>query len=323
MKNVKTYIWWGIYILIGIIIIALTIVTATYGLDPTDRDIYQMAMNLDSGTDGFGFSDFSVKDYKIRISNGQTDYVMWNGEYNKEPVVFDTLVATAQKVNDEYQVILPAYKDFSEFVQSMGTLTTASEGGESFSSGSYSRKSHAATLYHEAFHAWQFSKFEAGITKYMKQMDTSDSSPESIIVSKIDSNKKHMKSLKNELKYLYAACKAANQEDVLSWLRRALDEEALRRSGMDEKAVVAELYLEMVEGPAHYVESMAYRKLTDADTWKTEYLTEKELSGGSGKYYTIGMLKCLLLDRLEPGWQNSYALPYDISKHLEESIQKE
>lgn len=323
MKDIRSYIGWGIYLLIGVILAALVIVTGTYGLAQTDRDIYQMAMDLDRSADGFGFHGFSVRDYKIRISNGKTDYVMWNGECEKKPAAFDTLVATAQKLDGEYQVILPAYQDFSEFVLSMGSLVSLSEGGESFSSENYSHEAHAATLFHEAFHAWQFMSFENSITEYMELSLQDGLSPENIIVDKVDANERYVQSLKNELKYLYVACKAANREDAVSWLRRALDEEALRRGCLDEDALAAELYLEMVEGTAQYVESMAYRALRDTGAWETEYLTEKELSGGSGKYYTLGMLKCLLLDTLAPEWKNGFSLPCDLSEYLAECLQAE
>ena len=79
----------------------------------------------------------------------------------------------------------------------------------------------------------------------------------------------------------------------------------------------------MVEGTAQYVESMAYRALRDTGAWETEYLTEKELSGGSGKYYTLGMLKCLLLDTLAPEWKNGFSLPCDLSEYLAECMQTE
>ena len=320
MKDIRSYIGWGIYLLIGVILAALVIVTGTYGLAQTDRDIYQMAMDLDHSADGFGFAGFSPENYKIRISNGKTDYVMWNGECEKKPAAIDTLVATAQDLDGEYQVILPAYQDFSEFVRSVGTLASLSEGGESFSSENYSHESHAATLFHEAFHAWQFSNYENSITEYMAQSFQDGLLPENIIVDKVDADERNVQSLENELKYLYSACKAADREDAAYWLRLALDEESLRRGSLDEDALAAELYLETVEGTAKYVESMAYRELRGTGAWETEYLTETGFSGGSGKYYTIGMLKCLLLDKLSPEWKSGFSLPCDLGEYLAECL---
>ncbi|MBQ8935608.1 MAG: hypothetical protein IJ049_04325 [Oscillospiraceae bacterium] len=321
MNSVKANIWRGIYLLLGITLIGLVIVTGAYGLDQADRDIYEMAMELDDAADGFGFRGFSVKEHTVRISNGRVDYVMWDGAWEKEPAAFDTLVATAQEIDGAYQVILPSYRAFSDFLQSMETFATLSEGGGSFSSETYSPEAHAATLWHEAFHAWQFSRFEDDMTGFMEGTALGDTSPESVIASKVDPDKGYMQSLENEVNYLYRAYSAENREDVLSWLRLALDEETQRRDRLDEEAVAAERYLEMVEGTARYVESLAYRELTDTDAWRAAYLTEGELSGGADKYYTIGMLKCLLLDTLAPGWQDGFALPADLSEALEDAMQ--
>lgn len=320
MKRARTFMWRGLFILIGVTLVAATIATGTYGLDQADRDTYQLAADLDRSADGFGFTGFSAMDYRVRISNGRTDYVMWNGECDKEPAAFDTLVATTQKIGGEYQVILPAYKDFATFVQSMASLTSLSEGGKRFYSERYSHESHVATLFHEAFHAWQFSNFESAMAEHAAQTGLDEASPGSIVADKIDSNNHALQSLERELAYLYAACKAPRREAAVSLLRQALDEEAVRRNSLDEDAVAAEMHLEMVEGTAHYVESMAYRSLTDETTWEADYLTEQELSGGSGKYYTIGMLKCQLLDTLDPGWQSGFSLPCDLSTYLEEAV---
>lgn len=323
MKSVMTYIWRGIYILIGIVLIVLGIFTGTYGLDQTDRDIYEMAMELDGSVGGFGFPGFSVKDYKIRISNGRTDYVMWNDECDKEPAAFDTLVATAQKINGEYQVILPSYRGVSDLIQSVETFATLSEGGGNLPADSYSPIAHVAALWHEAFHAWQFTRFDDDMISFMEQSATSDTSPESIVASKIDPSKEYMQSLENEVECLYSAYRAENREDVLVWLRQALAEETQRRDSLEDEAVAAELYLETVEGTARYVELLAYLELTDLGAWETAYLTERDLSGGADKYYTTGMLKCLILDTLTPGWQDSFALPIDLSESLKDAIRME
>lgn len=312
----KKNIGMGIYLFIGLVLLFFTIRTASIGLDPADRKIYERAMALDARTGGFGFPNFSVHNYTVRISNGRTDEVVRNGHRHREKAAVDTLVATALKIGDEYEVILPTYRDFSTFFDFLNGLATAAEGGENFSADRYSEEFHIAMLFHESFHAWQFSTMTAEAQEKMESLMAIGEDVEKIVREEIDSDPRHRKSIQNELKYLYMADRAKNRAELVTALERALDEESARRETLSDAAVSAERFYETVEGTARYVESKTYLELTDKESYRRAYLNEDAYSGGAEKYYRIGMMKALLLDRLTPGWQKDFALPDDLSERL-------
>ena len=316
----KKNIGMGIYLFIGLVLLFFTIRTSSFGLDPVDRKIYERAIALDARMDGFGFTNFSVQNYTVRISNGRTDKVVRDGEWHREKAAIDTLVATALKIGDEYEVILPTYRDFSTFFDLLNGLAAAAKGGEHFSVDGYSEEFHIATLFHESFHARQFSTMTAEGQKKMEHLMAAGENAEQFVTEEIDSNPKHRQSLQNELKYLYTADRAKNRAELVTALEKALDEESTRRERLSDAAVSAERFYETVEGTARYVESKAYLALTDEERYHRAYLNGDSYSGGSEKYYRIGMMKALLLDRLAPGWQKEFSLPDDLSERLRAAI---
>lgn len=312
----------GIYLLIGLVLLFFTIRTASIGLDPVDCKLYERAIALDARAGGFGFPNFSVQNYSVRVSNGRTDEVFRDGHRHRERAAFDTLVATAQKIGDEYEVILPTYHDFSTFFDFLNGLATAAEGGENFSADRYSEEFHIAMLFHESFHAWQFSTMTAEVQEKMESLMVIGEDAEKIVREEIDSDPKHRKSIQNELKYLYKADQAKDRAELTEALENALEEESARRESLSDGAVSAERFYETVEGTARYVESKAYRALTDEASYRCAYLNGGAYFGGSEKYYRIGMMKALLLDRVAPGWQKDFALPDDLSEQLRAAMEK-
>ena len=306
----------ALYLLLGLVLLFFTIRTASIGLDPADRKIYERAMALDARTGGFGFPNFSVHNYTVRISNGRMDEVVRNDEWHREKAAVDTLVATALKIGDEYEVILPTYRDFSTFFDFLNGLATTAASGEQFTVDSYSEEFHIATLFHESFHAWQFSTMTAEGQEKMAHLMATGEDAEEIVTQEIDSVPKHRQSLQNELKYLYTADRAKDRGELVAALAKALDEESARRERLSEAAVSAERFYETVEGTARYVESKTYLALTDVESYRRAYLNEDAYSKGTEKYYRIGMMKALLLDRLALGWQKDFALPDDLSERL-------
>ena len=305
-----------LFLLLGLVLLFFTIRTASIGLDPADRKIYERAMALDAQAGGFGFPNFSVQNYTVRVSNGRTDEVVRDGRWHREKAAVDTLVATALPIGDEYEVILPTYRDFSTFFDFLNGFATAAGGGEHFSVDGYSEEFHIATLFHESFHAWQFSTMTAEAQEKMEHLMATVEDAEEIVREEIDSAPEHRQSLQNELKYLYEADRAKDRAELVTALAKALDEESARRERLSDAAVSAERFYETVEGTARYVECMTYRELTDEERYRRAYLNEDAYSGGAEKYYRIGMMKALLLDRLAPGWQKDFALPDDLSERL-------
>lgn len=112
------------------------------------------------------------------------------------------------------------------------------------------------------------------------------------------------------------ADRGKTRAELVTALAKALDEESARRERLSDAAVSAERFYETVEGTARYVESKTYLELTDEENYRRAYLKGDAYCGGAEKYYRIGMMKALLLDRLAPGWQKDFSLPDDLSERL-------
>lgn len=87
-----------------------------------------------------------------------------------------------------------------------------------------------------------------------------------------------------------------------------------------EKAVRdAEIRCELTEGTAYYVEASVYRMAAGEKAYKERYLENLDTyEGGRGKYYRTGFAKCLILDRLNPNWKETFDFTRGLDEVLEE-----
>ena len=143
----------------GVLLAAATVLTGNYGLSKKDMEIYDRAVGIEDAMAENGFCDLSPSDYKIRFFNGSCDYVVTEGEVAKEDAAFGTFVGTAYEIDGEYQVLLPTYENFSELFTMLNSVQSVSDGEMHFGEANYSEDAHAATLWHEAFHAWQLKNW--------------------------------------------------------------------------------------------------------------------------------------------------------------------
>lgn len=321
------------YAVIGILFAVGSIATGTYGLSEADREIYDTAVSLDSDMQDMGFEKFSIRDYKVRFYDGKHDYVVVPGDgpeapakIVKEQAVLDVFVGTAIDVDGEYQVLLPSYEYFSNLFNVLGTAETVSqgmtEGTMAFTEDSYSRNSQAATIWHEAFHAWQNKNWQKEIDAVTERMNLSaEESREDIIVKEVDSDKEMVTAFEQEMKLLMEAYKETAPERKKEKIRQVLELAGQREKHLSDSANAMEYFLENMEGSAMYVESMAYRGLEGEAAWKEYYLGDFSYENGSGKYYHLGMLKCLLLDEMLPGWQSQFSASYGLNQLLHECVE--
>lgn len=319
------------YAAMGILFAACSIVTGEYGLSKTDREIYDTAVSLDSGD--MGFATFSLRDYKVRFYNGKYDYVVVPGDEPeappkivKEEAVLDVFAGTTIDVDGEYQVLLPTYEQFSRLFEVLGTAETVSqgmsEGTMAFTEDSYSRNSQAATIWHEAFHAWQYTNWQEGIDALTERMRLSaEESREDIIVREVDSDQEMVTTFEQEMKLFMEAYEETVPERKKEKIKQVLELAGQREKHLSDSVNAMEYFLENLEGSAMYVEGMAYRKLEGEAAFKEYYLDDFSYENGSGKYYHLGMLKCLLLDEMLPGWQSRFAADYGLDELLCECVE--
>lgn len=324
-------IWKLLYMGMGVVLAAGSIVTGEYGLSQVNREIYETAVSLDSDMQAMGFEDFSIRDYKIRFYSGNCDYVVKNGGVNdrmtitKEKAVLDVFAGTALEVNGEYQVLLPTYEQFKGLFDVLDTAGTISEGMSegtlAFTENSYSENSHVATIWHEAFHAWQWQEnnWKPDIDALMERIgDGIVNDREEFIVNEVDSKKEMVTVFEQEMKLLKEAYGESDKTRKKELLAQALEIADERENCLTDAANAMEFYLENLEGSAMYIEGMAYRKLEGNAAWEENYMGEFSYENGSGKYYYMGMLKCLLLDEMMPGWQSRFSGTHGLNELLAE-----
>lgn len=321
------------YIAMGAVLAIGSIATGTYGLSKANQELYRTAVSLDNTVQNMGFQDFSLKDYKVRFFDGKQDYVVQEKKdgvpvITRENAILDVFAGTTIEVNGENQVLVPTYEQFASLFDVLGVAETVSggmsqnaEGTMAFSEDSYNENSHVATIWHEAFHAWQYTKWSKEVDALMERASVSEGEGrEGVILEEVDTDKKMVAAFEEEMSLLYTAYDTENMEEKKELVSKALSIEKDREQEFSDSANAMEYFLDDFEGSAMYVESQVYRELEGDAAWEKYYLKESQYENGSGKYYERGMLKCLLLDQMMEGWQSKFSGTCGLSELLAENI---
>lgn len=308
-------IWKIMYVATGILLAAGSVATAGHGLSSVNKDIYQSALALDGEMQKLGFDGFTLRDRKVRFYDGDCDYVVETDADNrmvvtKETAQLDVFAGTTLEVDGQWQVLLPTYEQFSGMFGALGTLGSyqqgMQEGAFDFTKSGYDDYMHAATIWHEAFHAWQAENWHEGMTTLAAQTQGEDENPTDII-READASEELRTLFAEEMAQLMNAYNAQNSAEKKEWAAKALETANLRSEKLSDEAAAMEYYLENYEGSARYVECMAYREMAGSDAWRKIYLKDFQYANGSEKYYHMGMLKCVLLDQLANNWQQMFS----------------
>ncbi|MDD6307049.1 MAG: hypothetical protein PUA75_08970 [Clostridiales bacterium] len=311
------------YGIVGVLLAASVALTGTYGLSKVDREVYDTAMELEEQMQKKGFLAFTPSKMKVRFFNGKEDYVVRGNVVTKEEAAFDTFVGTTSKIDGDYQVILPAYENFSDMFALLDTAQNAAEGEANFAEDTYSINAHVATLWHEAFHAWQMTNWEKEVNEKCKEAGLgSEETIDEIVLSEVDSDKELVVLFSEEMELLMNAYETENQEEKKHLVTEALAISDKREAQAGRKVTYAENYLEMTEGSARYVEAEVYRLLEGEMAWQKAYLGAFIYRNGTEKYYTMGMYKCLLLDELMPEWKEYYCVTDSLDDYLRNAVKE-
>lgn len=322
--------WKVIYAAMGISLAVGSIVTASCGLSEVNRNIYQNALDLDETMQELGFDGFSLKATKVRFYDGSNDYVVQvdavgHITIKKEKPQLDVYAGTTVEADGQWQALLPTYEQFSRLFDALEALGSyeqgVQEGSFAFSKSDYGESSHAATIWHEAFHAWQSENWPEDVEALMEKAEVgNEDSREDIIVKDVDSDRELVTLFNEEMQLLMKAYRAEDPEEKRALIADVLEIAEKRKEKLSQAAEAMEYFLENYEGSARYVESMAYRELEGESAWETIYLMEFRYENGSGKYYDMGMMKCLLLDQLSDGWQKEFSPENGLDELLSTAI---
>lgn len=330
-------IWKIVYVATGVLLAAGSAVTAEHGLSNVNRDIYQSALALDGEMQKLGFDGFTLRDRKVRFYDGNCDYVVETDADNqmivtKEKAQLDVFAGTTLEVDGQWQVLLPTYEQFSGLFDALGTMGSYQQGMQEgqfdFAESGYNECMQAATIWHEAFHAWQSENWHEGMDILSNdiltgQMQEEDENPIDIIVREADASRELTAMFTEEMAQLMEAYNTQNLAEKKEWVAKALETAKTRSEKLSDEARAMEYYLENYEGSARYVECMAYREMAGDDAWREVYLKDFQYANGSEKYYHMGMLKCVLLDQLADGWQQEFSDKVGLDELLHRSNQVE
>lgn len=302
-----------IYILLGIILILATIFTASKGLSKNNIEIYKEALSMQSYIDKLGFKGFNLSNFRVRFYNGKSDYVIYADKIEKENAVLDIFAATSIEVNGEYQVLLPTFERFSEMFSMFNTANLLIAESENYQ---YSKADHINTLWHEAFHTYQFTYFEDSIRKLFPY-----ESIEETIVEHIDTNEIAVELLSESVEKLLMAYYAQDDEATLTLIKEYFEITDKRKEIVGSELANVEEFYKTIEGSASYIEANSYMTQNNRKMFEERYILDFNYTNGASKYYNIGMLECFILDKLDKGWKDNYDFSKTIDDVLREKLE--
>ena len=309
------------YALVGVILLIMVLVTGTNGLPKVDQEIYSDALKLEERVNGFGFEDFAISNYKVRFFDGTIDYVVKGDSIEKEEAAFQTFVGTTVEIDGEYQVLLPTYDRFEQMFSALSTVGSMAEGSSSFEETDYSTNAHMATLWHEAFHTWQFARQASQLLEMAEEAGIGEETKYAeVLKNEVDSNNALVLSFEKEMQLLTQAYEENDIMKKCEILQQIFTLQEERKELLSKQAVFIEQYYEMVEGSAKYVEGCAFKELEGQEAWESTYMGPFEYENGSGKYYTSGMMKCLILDQIAPDWKATFDVTISLDVLLQQAM---
>lgn len=332
MKNNKTWKTIGTKVIAGIIGVALLsgwFLTGNSGLSVKEKAVYEDARNLQAKVDEIGFSDLRLTDYPVAMYDGKNDYVFYQDRVEKRNPVLETFAGTAYPVDGHFEVIIPTLERFDSLLSLAGGMETLASGT------GYAQEEQIATIWHETVHAWQLSNFDImGEKITAKEMaeeiedmkDESMESEEQLIVRTVDQNDEVKKGIEQELNMLKGIVTGSgmsdgNIDEVKNAVLEYRELEKQRREKMPKEAAAAEQRCELTEGTAYYMEANVLKMQSGEKKYKERYIqTLAEFEGGRGKYYQIGMAKCLILDALSPDWKETLDFTKSLDELLDEAV---
>ena len=319
-----------IYAGIGVILAGATLVTGTYGLSERNKVLYETALGLEDQMMDSSFEGFRLSDYNIAFYDGNNDYVVTGNqnqyEITKRQPVLSTFVGTAWQVEDHYEVLVPTVEKMSQLfgmLNSAEQLSMMSASGElNFTQEEYGDEEHIATMWHEGFHAYQFTYYWDHIVEVLQGHTFSETDlNQGLVVAGVDQQPEVVALYEEGMQLLYQAVMSKDETEMKVYLESYLEVEALKAEVLSEELKILEAYYERVEGSAQYIEAMAYSKLYSVEAMADKYIENiPNFTGGSSKYYTIGLAKCLILDQLDANWKVGYDFSKDFNTLIMEQL---
>ena len=309
-----------LYGVLGIVLAVMVVITKPQKLNKTDMQIYKGAVELNDQVQQLGLPNFDLTQMKVRCYDGSKDYVLSveNGKVSceKENSKLNLFAATICEEEGEYQILIPTLEQFQELFQA-GKLLDNNE-NESFAMGGedYGKNEQIATIWHEATHVWEFSHFGEKIQERYGLCDDAQT-----IIETLDRNTELKHIYHEELDLLSNAAKCENIDEIKKYMIQYRKLEELKSNLLEEDSCRIEQYYIVVEGFANYVEGEVYKIILGDDAYEKRYSKLNDgAMVGTHKYYELGRLQCLILDKVLQNWKEDYDFSKSMSELLSEIL---
>ena len=269
----------------------------------TEKELYRQALSLQPHADSLGFEGFRLADHPIAVFTGGQDYVLQGDRVISREPVLDGFYGTVYEVNGRYEAFVPAWDELQKMISGTGAELTGS--------------TYVAMLWHEGFHAWQLTHYNS-INEIYKGLMSGEITFD---LEGLDENASYRQLFLSEQRSLAKAIEAETLPEVLNllyeWAELAEQYDGL----MTETHRLAVDFFEMLEGSAYTVESQIYARLEGEQASKERYLhVNADYNSGNFKYYKSGMMKLLLIERLNPNWQDGFSAEATLNTMLMELL---
>ena len=288
-----------VYLIAGAALIVSGFATTERGLKENNKlQLEKVAKDYEELSD-MGFEGFCPTDYRIAFSDGEKEIVTSynNGDYEtyEREAVYGGLVGSIYQNGDEFEVIVPEYDTWASISAVSGQQL------------SY-------VIWHESFHAYQNTYFNV-------LENTEGLLTETQLSEQVDTDPELKNSFTRKLETLKKVTNAENTGDIRKIAIEYIDIVRERDHLLSESQKKSEVFYEMIEGSAYYVESGVALHESGRKAYEKEYLENvANYVDGGAKYYHLGMLECMLLDKLDPDWKASYSFDRALEDVIAEYI---
>lgn len=263
---------------------------STRTIDALTMESFEKAMLL-TDNDAI-WPGFAMRDIQFAVRDGKGELFFRDGRSPAwRPETIDVLAYTATFVDGEPTLHVLGYEE----TRALHDLIGISRTEETLSQ-------YVSILTHEAFHGHQFAQ----LGDPSQDHGLGDMQAYELLGAELNADPDYTQLWNREMNAIYLFL--SGDAEVAGYLttraeREAYEREHLAEADFEQYRISQEL-MERMEGTARYVELMSL----PGDYRDNPLFTRLDTgSGGSERYYTSGMGRALILDKLTPGWKETYS----------------
>ncbi len=317
------------FLVFGIIIlIAFGFTVPRQGLSDGEPELCSDAIVLTHKIAKTTWKDFDIEKLPIAIREENHEYVLIGGKlaYKRKPV-FPTPVGTAMKVKGKMNALVPSL----DTIRSMGEFIDGGASDGNMEAGFIKKLAgvnfkisdayYEGIILHEAFHTYQI---ENGLLRFLNSKVVLPDFSEnkfSNILEKVSKNSEARKLYEAEYKKTYELFSKHNldRKDIRNLFELINARKKFIRKNFGKYAesfLFMEDKKESYEGSANYMVYRVLKEKKDKQGLDKMNQSFKKNIFNVNRYYFLGAMKCLILDRFGVRWHEQLKNAWDINAVL-------